>query len=71
MWPDRVLNPGPLALESEALPTALRGPAHFPRTSRKLWGNMALGFSFRPSIHPKHMILRKRTCYDISYIDGP
>ena len=27
MWPDRVSNPGPLALESEALPTALRGPA--------------------------------------------
>ena len=27
MWPDRVLNTGPLALESDALPTALRGPA--------------------------------------------
>ena len=27
MWPDRVSNPGPLALESGALPTALRGPA--------------------------------------------
>ena len=27
MWPDRVSNPGPLALESDALPTALRGPA--------------------------------------------
>ena len=27
MWLDRVLNPGPLALESDALPTALRGPA--------------------------------------------
>ena len=26
MWPDRVLNQ-PLALESDALPTALRGPA--------------------------------------------
>ena len=26
MWPDRVSNPGPLALESDALPTALRGP---------------------------------------------
>ena len=27
MWPDRVSNPGPLAHESDALPTALRGPA--------------------------------------------
>ena len=27
MWPDRVSNPGPLAYESGALPTALRGPA--------------------------------------------
>ena len=28
MWPDRVSNPEPLALESDALPTALRGPAN-------------------------------------------
>ena len=27
MWPDRVSNPGPLTFESDALPTALRGPA--------------------------------------------
>ena len=27
MWPDRVSNLGPLALEADALPTALRGPA--------------------------------------------
>ena len=27
MWPDRVLNPGPLTYELGALPTALRGPA--------------------------------------------
>ena len=27
MWPDRVPNPGPLTYESDALPTALRGPA--------------------------------------------
>ena len=27
MWPDRVSNSGPLALVSDALPTALRGPA--------------------------------------------
>ena len=27
MWPDRVSNPRLLALESDALPAALRGPA--------------------------------------------
>ena len=27
MWPDRVSSSGPLALESDALPTALCGPA--------------------------------------------
>ena len=27
MWLDRVSNPGPLAVESDALPTVLRGPA--------------------------------------------
>ena len=27
MWPDRVSNPEPLALEIDALPTELRGPA--------------------------------------------
>ena len=27
MWPDRVSNPGPLTLMSDALLTALRGPA--------------------------------------------
>ena len=27
MWPDRVLNPGPLTYESGAPPIALRGPA--------------------------------------------
>ena len=28
MWPDRVSDLGPLALESDALPIAPRGPAH-------------------------------------------
>ena len=28
MCPDRVSNPGPLAFVSDALPTALRGPAN-------------------------------------------
>ena len=30
MWPDRVSNRGPLAHESDALPTALRSPAQDP-----------------------------------------
>ena len=30
MWPDRVLNPGPLTYKSGALPTALHGPATTP-----------------------------------------
>ena len=28
MWQDRVLNPGPLALVSDALPTVLQGLTH-------------------------------------------
>ena len=32
MWPDRVLNPGPLTYESGALLTALRGPAVYGQT---------------------------------------
>ena len=28
MWPDRVSNPGPLVLESDAVPTALCDPAY-------------------------------------------
>ena len=33
MLPDRVSNPGPLTYESDALPTALRGPAPDPSLS--------------------------------------
>ena len=29
MWPGRISNPGPLAFESDALPTTLRGPTFF------------------------------------------
>ena len=29
MWPDRVSIPGPLALESDAIPTALRSPVRY------------------------------------------
>ena len=35
MWLDRVSNPGPLAHESDVLPTALSGPAiHLRNTSK-------------------------------------
>ena len=34
MWPDWVSNPRPLALESDALPTALRSPALFGKKMR-------------------------------------
>ena len=43
MWPDWVLNPGPLTYESGALPTALRGPAG----KRESW-EVALRFLFLP-----------------------
>ena len=33
MWPDRVSNPRPLALKSDALPTALRGAARLTTNS--------------------------------------
>ena len=33
MLPDRVSNPGPLIYESDALPIALRGPAHLKSPS--------------------------------------
>ena len=36
MWPDRVSNPGPLTYESDALPTALRGPAVFKAIERSM-----------------------------------
>ena len=39
MWPDRVLNSGPLTNESGALPTALRGQAD---SFRKMAENIGL-----------------------------
>ena len=38
MWPDRVLNPGPLALVSDAIPIALCGPAPIQVKYRKVKG---------------------------------
>ena len=35
MWPDQVSNPGPLALESDALLTSLHGPAFSRLTERE------------------------------------
>ena len=32
MWPDQVSNPGPLTYESDALLTALGGPARLQQT---------------------------------------
>ena len=51
MWPDRVSNPGPLAIESDALPSALRIPATkrkgpYNESSSKAqvdWSNKLLG----------------------------
>ena len=43
MWPDWVSNPGPLVLESDALPTALRGPAALVVASHlKILGSVCL-----------------------------
>ena len=57
MLPDQVSNPGPLTYESDALPTALRGPAFFrwkiriigiPEISMENILNLnSLGFSLR------------------------
>ena len=33
MWPDRISNPGPLALESDALTTVLRSSARIKYTT--------------------------------------
>ena len=37
MWPDRGSNPGPLALESDALPTTLLDPALMNRCKLKIY----------------------------------
>ena len=43
MWPDRVSNPGPLALELDALPTALRGPATSESAFADVKADLCLG----------------------------
>ena len=42
MWPDRVSNPGPLALESNALLTALPGPASASKLPKMCFMNTRL-----------------------------
>ena len=44
MWPDRVSNPGPLALESDMLPTALRGPAKLIASKKLITGEMIANY---------------------------
>ena len=43
MWPDQISNPGPLSLESDALLSALRGPANLKRRWVQL--NIASGLN--------------------------
>ena len=45
MWPDWVSNPGPLSLESDALPTALRGPAVCVCGGGGLYSHVSVGNS--------------------------
>ena len=42
MWPDWVLNPGPLTYESGVLPTALCGPALKEKVKGELFGKEVL-----------------------------
>ena len=52
MWPDLVLNPGPLALESDALPTAPRGPAK--EESKNEYDIHVVASLESVAIHPLH-----------------
>ena len=56
MWPDRVSSPGPLALESDTLPTVLRGPAGRRETTVKRFhdqfpGKVVVGLGIGSSIN--------------------
>ena len=55
MWPDRVSKPGPQALESDELPTALHGPATFFKLTRTedFRGAYSVGRLCRPSVRPE------------------
>ena len=45
MWPDQVSNPGPLTYESNALPTALHGPA-----STKNCDTIEIGLKYKVNV---------------------
>ena len=66
MWPDRVSSPGPLAHESDALPTVLRGPVWIRSKSRKENPQKLTQLSSRS--HPRHLV-RKRTAQKDTTID--
>ena len=55
MWPDRVSNPRPLALESDALPPALRYPGtfygNFHKCDTRFTAGAVQGFSNSPDKH--------------------
>ena len=63
MWPDRVLNPRPLALELDALTTALRGPAH------KWVKNGIIGVVILVNLRVKQIVLVNKK--DYIYIWAP
>ena len=72
MWPDRVSNPGPLALETDVLPTGLRSLA-YRFCSLKVSLSMALFKkhykSFKPNykalqgMHKKRRAQEQVTCF--------
>ena len=67
MWPDRVSNPGPLALESDALPTALRGPARVKREMRiRKMRSFVINYLCNDSRHMIRDICFVYTQYDLT-----
>ena len=77
MWPNRVSNPGPLALEADALPTALRGAARLKANSvdkevYTLFANSAIIIPWRFNkmlnaiIYHQISVLLCRLCYLLS-----
>ena len=58
MWPDRVLNPGPLTYESGTLPTALHGPAIDQGLHCLLTGIIIIKYSENENFHQKPQTLK-------------
>ena len=58
MWPDRVSNPGPLTYESDALPTALHGPASLMERISSIEGQILyLRVDFRAPDKKKYFLI--------------